>query len=391
MPIRLRGMSLSYPELEAQRLHGHLIGQQGSRRALNTPALILDLDALERNIAAMAAYARQQGVGLRPHSKMHKSPEFARRQMAAGALGQCCAKLGEAEMLAEAGVTGLHLTSAVVAPQGIERLLALNGKSRVTLCVDNPANVDVLAEAAAKAGQILALVVDIDPGIHRTGVVADGDVVGLARRIAARPSLRFAGVQFYSGRIQHVNSFAERAVVHAKEMARLAGIVAALTDAGLKPGMITGGGTGTHRLDAQARVFNELQVGSYAVMDKQYEDVDIDGTGKTLFEPALFVDTTVISANSPGMATLDAGMKAMATDSLPRVFAGAPGDAAYSFFGDEYGLLRFDAAQKLAIGAVISLFTPHCDPTINLYEAYHVVRGDTLIDIWPVAARGRSR
>lgn len=382
---------MSSTDLEAWRLHGHLIGQQGARRALNTPALILDLEALDRNITAMAAYAKSRGIGLRPHSKMHKSPEIARRQIAAGALGLCCAKLGEAEMLAEAGLSGLHLTSAVVAPQGIARLLALNAAAKITVCVDHPANVDALASAAAKSGQILALIVDIDPGIHRTGVVADDDVVALAQRIAAAPSLRFAGVQFYSGRIQHVNSYAERAAIHAKEMTRLADIVRRLDQVGLKPGIITGGGTGTHRLDAEAGVFSELQVGSYAVMDKQYEDVDIDGSGKQLFEPALFVDSTVISANSPGLVTLDAGIKALSVDSLPRVFAGAPEDAKFRFAGDEYGMLAFDPAQRLDIGSVVSLFTPHCDPTINLYEAYHVVRGDTLIDIWPVAARGRSR
>ena len=182
---------------EAQRLHGHLIGQQGSRRSLNTPALVLDLEMLDRNIAEMAAFAKAHKVNLRPHSKTHKSADIARRQIAAGALGVCCAKLGEAEALGEAGIESLHITSPVVTPQAIDRLIALNGKVKdLMVVVDHPANVEALATAAAKAGKPLTVVVDIDPGMHRTGVANPDAVVELVKKVTGLKSLKYAGVQF---------------------------------------------------------------------------------------------------------------------------------------------------------------------------------------------------
>ena len=197
---------------EAQRLHGHLIGQQGSRRSLNTPALVLDLEMLDRNIAEMANFAKAHKVNLRPHSKTHKSADIAKRQIASGALGVCCAKLGEAEALAEGGVESLHITSPVVTPQAIARLIELNGKARdVMVVVDHPANVDALAAAAEKAGgKPLTVVVDIDPGMHRTGVATPDGVVELVKKVVGLKSLKYAGVQFYCGRHQHIVDFKER-------------------------------------------------------------------------------------------------------------------------------------------------------------------------------------
>lgn len=379
--------------MEALRLHGELIGRQGSRRQLNTPALIVDIDALDANIAAMAEFARRHGVALRPHAKTHKSADIARRQIAAGALGVCCAKLGEAEALAEAGIGGLHITSAVVAPQGIDRLIALNGRVKeLTVVVDNAANVDALSAAAGAANQRLSLIVDVDPGMHRTGVPDDDGVIALCRRIAAAPGLHYAGIQFYSGRIQHIEAYAERFAVALDQSARLAALIATLRQTGLPPAVVTGSGTGTHRIDAAQGVFTELQVGSYVFMDTQYDAVDLDGDTSRPYRQALQIDSTVISANSAGLATADAGLKAFATDGpQPVLLAGAPEGASYRFFGDEYGAVILPAGTSLAIGSVVTCQPPHCDPTVNLYEAYHVVRGDTLIDIWPVTARGRSR
>src|SRR5438477_1183398 len=190
---------------EAQRLHGHLIGQQGSRRSLNTPALVLDLEMLDRNIAEMAAFAKAHKVNLRPHSKTHKSADIAKRQVAAGALGVCCAKLGEAEALAEAGIESVHITSPVVTPQAIARLMALNGKAKdAMVVVDHPANVEALAAAAAKSGgKPLTVVVDIDPGMHRTGVATPDGVVELVKKVIGLKALKYAGVQFYCGSHQH--------------------------------------------------------------------------------------------------------------------------------------------------------------------------------------------
>ena len=189
---------------EAERLHRHLVGQQGSRLSLNTPALVVDLDMLDRNIAAMAAFSGAHNINLRPHSKTHKSVDLARRQMAAGAVGICCAKLGEAEALAEGGVENLLITSPVVTPQAIARLMALNKIAELMVVVDHPANVEALSEAAQGNGKPLSVVVDIDPGMHRTGVADPAGVVALAQDISQRHFLKYAGVQFYYGMLQHI-------------------------------------------------------------------------------------------------------------------------------------------------------------------------------------------
>jgi 3-hydroxy-D-aspartate aldolase len=373
-------------------LHRHLIGQQGSRRSLNTPALVIDRDALDRNIATMAAFAKQNGVKLRPHAKTHKSVEIARLQMAAGAVGVCCAKLGEAEALATGGINAILITSPVVTPQAIARLAALHERiGAVMVCADNPNNVDAIAAALKDASRPLPVIVDIDPGIRRTGVASPETAVVLAQRIAQSSALTFAGVQFYCGAQQHIEKYEERRAAIEDRTAYLRAVIEALRAADLAPEIITGGGTGTHQIDASLGVLNELQVGSYVFMDRQYNDCDLRGEGVSPFEQALQVDTHVISANSQGMATLDAGFKALSTDGgSPTVMEGAPVNSMFVFMGDEHGaLIAMDHAFK--IGDAVTLAPPHCDPTVNLYDAYHVVRDGTLVDIWPVSARGRSR
>lgn len=378
--------------MDDRELHAHLIGQQGGRRSFNTPVLVIDLDLLDRNIATMATFAAERGIALRPHGKTHKSVNIAQRQMAAGAVGVCCAKLGEAEAMVDGGVGAILITSPVVSAPAVARLMALNARIpdlRVT--ADNPDNVAALAAAAEAAGKPLQLVVDIDPGIRRTGVGSAEAAVELARRIAASPSLRYLGVQFYCGREQHIESYAERRSAIEERTDYLRTVIAALTDAGLPPGLITGGGTGTHRIDADLGVFNELQVGSYVFMDRQYNDCDLAGGGPVPYATSLQIDARVVSANTPGLATLDAGFKAMATDGgPPSILAGAPVDSPFHFMGDEHGLIASGDA-RLAIGDIVTLAAPHCDPTVNLYDFYHVVTGDTPVDIWPIQGRGRSR
>jgi len=379
---------------EAERLHGHLIGQQGSRQSLNTPALVLDLEMLDRNIAEMAAFAKAHKVNLRPHSKTHKSADIARRQIAAGALGVCCAKLGEAEALGEAGIAGLHITSPVVTPQAIQRLIALNAKVKgLMVVVDHPANVEALAAAAAKAGQVLRVIVDIDPGIHRTGTASPEATVELAQLAAKQKSLKYAGVQFYCGRHQHIVDFKQRTAEIEERTAYLKGILAKLEAAGLKPDIVTGSGTGTHFIDARLGAFTELQVGSYVFMDHDYNVCDLRGADRPTFEQALQIDSRVVSANAPGMATVDAGLKAMATEKGPPVIlrGAAPGSTT-RFMGDEHlAVIAPEGQAAPGLGEQVVLTPPHCDPTVNLYESYHVVKGDTLVEIWPVTARGRSR
>jgi 3-hydroxy-D-aspartate aldolase len=370
-------------------LHQHLIGRQGSRRDLNTPALIVEVGALERNIAAMARFAGEAGLALRPHAKTHKSVEIARRQIAAGAVGVCCAKLGEAEALADGGIENILVTSPVVGRSGVERLAVLARSSRGMMAVvDHPDAVDMLAAC----GTPLTLIVDIDPGIHRTGVADPAAALFLARRIADAPSLTFAGVQFYCGSQQHIEAFADRREAIVERTGYLRRIVRDLTDAGLAPRIVTGGGTGTHVIDAELGVFTELQVGSYVFMDRQYGDCDLTGDGRAPFETALVVDARVISANHPFMATVDAGFKAFATEAgSPPIVAGAATGAVYHFMGDEHGcVVPLSGEAPPGLGEVVTFAAPHCDPTVNLYEAYHAVRGDTLIGVWPIEARGRS-
>jgi 3-hydroxy-D-aspartate aldolase len=369
------------------RLHGHLIGRQGSRHDLNSPVLVLDVAALDRNIARMAERARAAGVRLRPHAKTHKSPDIARRQIAAGAVGQCCAKLGEAEALAQAGIAGLHITSPVVARPAIERLVALNAASEgLSVVVDHPDNLEAFAQAFS-ADRPLGVFIDIDPGIHRTGVTSIEAALELVLRIQALPQLRYEGVQFYAGREQHIYDLAERRAAIVRKTERLKEYLTALAEAGAAAPIVTGGGSGTHMIDLELGVFNELQVGSYVFMDDQYAACE----GLAEFERSLFVDTRVVSRNSANLITVDAGLKAFATEGEPP----RPVDldaATYAFMGDEHGaVIAPGIAEQVTLGQRITLSVPHCDPTVNLYDSYHVLEGETLTAMWPVAARGRSR
>jgi D-serine deaminase-like pyridoxal phosphate-dependent protein len=352
------------------------------RSDLPTPALLIDRAALERNIAAMAAFAEAQGVALRPHAKTHKSGEIARRQIAAGAVGICCAKLGEAEALAGDGVNNIHLTSPVVAPAAIERLAALHGRITLSVIVDHPDNVRALG--ADVDG--LTVFIDVDPGSHRTGVTSAAAAVALAQAIAATGALKLAGVQYYCGSHQHIQSLAERRAAIVERTDYLRAVLDALHAAGFDVPIVTGGGTGTFAIDASLGVFTELQVGSYIFLDREYLDCELAGPR---FEPALFVDATVVSANTPGMVTIDAGLKAFATDAgVPVVLAGAPAGSLYAFTGDEHGALLGDDLP--ALGARVMLMPPHCDPTVNLYDRYHLLDGGSVTGTWPVTARGRS-
>jgi D-serine deaminase-like pyridoxal phosphate-dependent protein len=361
---------------------------------LNTPALVIDLEMLDRNIAAMATFARQQDIKLRPHSKTHKSLHVARRQMAAGAVGICCAKLGEAEALGGGGIENLLVTSPVVTPQAITRLITLNEAiAELMVVVDHPENVEALSTAAQRGGKPLAVVVDIDPGVHRTGVASPAGVVVLAQVVSRSKSLRYAGVQFYCGTLQHIASYADRRAAIEERTKYLKHILDQLNNADLSPPIVTGAGTGTHYIDASLGVLTELQVGSYVFMDRQYHSCDLHGLERPVFEQALQIDARVVSANTTGMATIDAGLKAMATEAGPPwVLKGAPEGSTTHFMGDEHSIIvarEGDDAPRY--GTLVTLAPPHCDPTVNLYESFHVVKGDTLVDIWPITARGRSR
>ncbi len=370
-----------------------LIGRKGGRLLLDTPALVLDLDALERNIAAMASHAKATGVALRPHAKTHKSAEIARRQVEAGSIGISCATLGEAEVMVAAGLPGVHITSPMVTEPKIARLMALNRQAHrgLSVAVDHPDNLRALAAAASSSGKRLAVMVDFSAGHNRTGCATTADALSLARAVRASPGIELAGLQSYSGHLQHIATRAERRARALAQAGILRDIIRALDQDGIALPVVSGGGTGTFDLDPEARVFTELQVGSYVFMDVDYLRAMKDGRNAPPFETSLFVQAAVVSVNARDYVTIDAGLKSFATDGpLPEPALDAPPGSRYEFFGDEHGRMFVpEGSQRPALGARVECVTPHCDPTVNLHDFYHVVRGDTLVDIWPVDARGK--
>jgi 3-hydroxy-D-aspartate aldolase len=360
------------------------------RDEVKTPALILDLDALDNNIALMAGRCKDFGVGTRPHAKSHKSAEIARRLVAAGALGACCATIGETEGLAAAGITGLLITSPMSTDDMLERLSKLLlRRADVMVVADNPRNVDALATISEQSGQKLRVLVELDVGQGRTGCVKIPDAVAVAQRIASHASLKFTGVQAYWGNLQQVMPFDERKSRVATNVARLETLVGALAEASLRPSIITGSGTGTHWLDAQHGIFTELQAGSYIFLDSCYQPLPLGPDGNP-FSASLFVAAGVVTANRPDRVIVNAGYKALATDSGKAVpLRGVAQGATYRFMGDEHGAVEFEASSPApALGSTIELLTPHCDPTVNLHARYTVVKGEEVVDEWPILARG---
>ncbi|HVI87634.1 MAG TPA: DSD1 family PLP-dependent enzyme [Dongiaceae bacterium] len=367
------------------------IGVKGSRQQLSTPNLLLDLDALERNIVAMAAHTKALGIRLRPHSKGAKSIEIARRQMAAGAVGICCSTLGEAEVIAGSGIDGVLITSPVVTLTMIERLTALNHRTNgLMVAVDNPANVDALAAAAQKAGRILGVIIEFDVGQGRTGTISIDAAVALAHQVNASPHLLYRGIQAYYGHLQHIADYAERQHAARTQMVRVGGLLAQLEQVGLPPEIVTGGGTGTFDIDPAGKVYTEIQPGSYPFLDGEYLTIPLGADRPAPFAASLMVQASVVSANRTGFAVVNAGYKSFATEGgMPRVLSPKLGNTMYKFMGDEHGGIEYDSKSgSLTVGDLVEFLTPHCDPTINLYDRYHCVRGDTLVDIWPVDARG---
>jgi D-serine deaminase-like pyridoxal phosphate-dependent protein len=374
------------PHLAATRL---LIGQPGTRDLIPTPAAVLDLDAFERNIMKMSDRAKAAGLALRPHSKSHKTSAIALRQIEAGAVGICCAKLAEAEVMAAAGVSAILVTSPIAGAAQAARAAALALEiPDFRIVIDHP---DGAAELAAAAQGPIQVLIDVDPGMGRSGVHDAAQALEVFHAIQAQPNLKFLGVQCYGGHWQHIEGANARAAAVADGMAYLSGVIAALLGAGATIGVVTGGGTGSFAADAAQAVLTEVQPGSYAFMDRDYRDAlkaDPDGA----FEQALSIAATVISANHPQWVTVDAGLKAFATDGpLPVALTPKFAESAYRFFGDEHGRLMRPDGQTVARGERVDFVPPHIDPTLDRYDVIHFVRGDILVEIAPVEARGASQ
>ena len=367
------------------------IGTPRSRERLATPALILDVDGLEYNLEVMMKLCKKAKLALRPHAKTHKSSRIAKLQIESGAVGICVATLREATAMAEAGVPGVLLTSPVVGAVKVDAFVGLVGRvPGLMVVVDNPDNVGALEASLVRSGKTLTVLVDVDIGMKRTGVPSVAGVLALVRRVQSSAALKFGGIQAYSGRVQHITRVTDRTRVYGKQLKQLEAVLDALAKAGISPGIVSGGGTGTFEIDRRAGLFTESQCGSYAVMDIEYEDVQLFARGANPYETALYVQCMVLSNNYRGSATIDGGFKCFHMDGpIPRPARGAPAGAVYQFYGDEFGKITLARPKdSLKLGAKIELVTPHCDPTINLHSYFHCVRGDKLVDIWPVDARG---
>ena len=361
--------------------------QPGDRlEAVDTPALVLDLDAFERNLQRMADSLKGSQVRLRPHAKCHKTPEIALRQIALGAVGICCQKVSEAAVFVAAGIGDVLVTNQVVSATKLRRLMELARQARMGVLVDHPLQVHALAAAAQAHSVVLDVYIEVDVGAERCGVAPGTEAAQLARLVAALPPLRFAGLQCYHGPAQHLRTPQERALAIGNAVQQVQLSRDAIEGCGLAVERITGAGTGTFWHERDSGVYNELQAGSYVFMDRDYGD-NQHGDGDIVFEHALFVKTTVMSRSTAERAVVDAGLKASSVDSgLPTVWQ-RPG-LRYAKAADEHGVIMTPDAAALSLGDMLMLVPGHCDPTVNLYDELVCVRGNRVEVLWPIAARG---
>jgi len=360
---------------------------------IQTPCLILDLEALERNIRKMGDYAKTHGMRHRSHGKMHKSVDVQKQQEnLGGAVGVCCQKVSEAEAFARGGIKDILVSNEVRDPVKIDRLVRLQKYgAQITVCVDDIANVNDLSAAAQKHGTILGCLVEIECGGRRCGVETTESAIKIAKAIDTAPGLKFAGIQAYQGAMQHLESYEDRKTKLDIAIARVKDMVGALEAAGLKPELVSGGGTGSYYFESNSGVYNELQCGSYAFMDSDYGRIR-NKDGKRIdhgeWENALFILTSIMSHAKPDLAVCDAGLKVLSVDSgLPVVYG--RDDVKYINCSDEHGVIE-DKGGVLRVNEKLRLVPGHCDPTCNLHDWYVGVRQGRVEVVWPISARGKS-
>lgn len=358
---------------------------------IQTPCLIIDLDAFERNLKRMSDFCAEAGLKLRPHGKMHKSVDVAKQQIAAGAKGVCCQKVSEGLAFARGGIDDILISNEVRDPHKIALLTEIAKLARCAVCCDDVENIAELSAAACAAEVEIGIFAEIDCGQRRCGVSDPADALAIAHAAEAAPGLRWEGVQAYQGAMQHLKTHEEREKAAATAISALKAVLKALNAAGLSPATITGGGTGSFRHEAASGLWTELQCGSYAFMDADYGQV-LDETGQRLdqgeWENALFVLTSVMSRPRAGVAICDAGLKSLTMECGLPVIAGRD-DVRYVQASDEHGEIQ-DEAGALTINQRLRLIPGHCDPTCNLHDWYVCVRNEKAVELWPVTARGRS-
>ena len=374
----------------------HVIDMKSSKGIskwdLDTPALVLDLDKLDQNIAAMRTSLAATKVGARPHAKTHKSADIAKLQFAAGAVGICTAKLSEAETLFAAGVQKICMTTANISKSKIQRAMNLRKKNREFIqAVDFPDNARDLSEAAKAAGITADVVVDVAVGT-RSGVPAGDQALALAQMVDKLPNLKFRGMLAYDGGAQHIKGYQAR---HDQSLARYQDAIKTferMKASGLNMEIFSGGGTGTYNIMTKVPGFTDVQVGSYVFMDTQYLEIgNQKGEIFTDFAPSLTVLTTVLNTYFPKRLTTDAGSKALTLNKPDPIVIGEPGFR-YTAGSDEFGAIQYDNANKTyKVGDKLELIVPHCDPVVNEYDVFYGVRNDRVEAVWPVTARGKSQ
>ena len=365
-----------------------------SKWDLDTPCLCVDLDRLEANLDRMQTTVARNGIASRPHAKTHKCPAVARLQIATGSVGVCTAKVSEAEVMFEHGVEQILLTTVNVSPRKIRRAMYLRKWcGGFVQAVDTAANARDLSDAAAEAGVVADVTVDVDPGGHRTGVSPGDPALELARLVDTLPGLRLRGLLCYDGGSQHVTGFAERRRRALANLEAAADTAERMKRSGLDTGIFSGGGTGTYNIDHETPGLTDVQVGSYVFMDAQYLGIGgaDDPEVYSDFAPALTVLTTVLNDQYEGRATTDAGAKANTINRPWPIVAGETG-MSYTSGSDEFGTIRYEenASRTYRVGDKLELIVSHCDPVVNLYDQLYGVRGDRVEAVWPIAARGMS-
>lgn len=360
---------------------------------IQTPCLILDLDALERNIKKMGDAAKEMGVRHRIHAKMHKSVDVAKLQAEMGdSVGVCCQKVSEAEVFARGGIKDVLVSNQVRDLAKIDRLARMPKLgARTICCVDDLENIKDLSAAAQKHGTEIECLVEIDCGAGRCGVTSTQEVVAIARAINEAEGLKFSGIQAYQGAMQHMDLYEDRKAKIDIAVDMVADAVRGLESQGLECDIVGGGGTGSYYFEGNSGVYNELQCGSYAFMDADYGRI-LDENGvridESQFENSLFLLTSVMSHAKSDKAICDAGLKAQSVDSgLPVVFG--RDDIKYIKCSDEHGVIE-DAGGVLEVNEKVKLVPGHCDPTCNVHDWYVGVRGDKVETLWPVSARGKA-
>jgi len=381
----------SAAEMRAKAADGTLIGV--SKWELDTPALCVDLDKLERNIATMRTSLASTGVASRPHAKTHKCPAIAKLQLAGGSIGQCAAKISEAEALVAGGIEHVMMTTCNVTSNKIKRAMTLRkGHPHFIQAVDNPQNARDLSDAAKSFGIVADVVIDVAVGT-RSGVPADERALALAQLVDKLPNLKLRGMISYDGGVQHVKGFKKRAEEALKHYEPSVQIFDSMKKSGLSTEIFSGGGSGTYNIMPKVPGFTDVQVGSYIFMDCQY--IEIGGQDNeeifTDFAPSLTVMTTVLNDYFPNRLTTDAGAKAL-TLNKPGPWVVGEAGFSYNAGSDEFGAIQFEKASKqYKVGDRLEVIVPHCDPAVNEYDQIYATRNDKVAAVWPITARGHSQ